>query len=282
MTVKSIATTYRTLILLGAVLALLAAPPALAAVPAPSPDPATCAKCHPEPAKELAPTKHETAQVSVLKDATAGASCLACHSTDYLLAPEGKKPALKAVKFGVTCTACHFDHNAGEGIDDRRPPLCEDCHSGGKMVLGQAPHHPQNEMMQGTSPAATGVAKMPSMFGKKDCNGCHMPVINGKRDHDFSVLMPDHKDYSCGIQDCHTGQGDKYTKLAQDWRVKTGKALAEVKTLLDAKKAKSGTEAYKVALFNYQFVLSDGSQGVHNFAFATKLLEVAKAKLAAL
>jgi hypothetical protein len=279
---KKVAPVYRRIILLGAVVALLTAVPAFAALPAPSPDPASCGKCHPEPAKELALTKHETAQTSVQKAAGATDACLQCHSTDYLLALAGKKPALKGAKFGVTCTACHFDHNAGEGIDDRRPPLCEDCHSGGKMALGQAPHHPQNEMMQGTSPAATGVVKMPSMFGKKDCNGCHMPVIGGKRDHDFSVLMPDHKDYSCGAEGCHTGQGAKYTKLAQDWRAQIGKGLAEVKALLDAKKAKSATEAYKVALFNYQFVESDGSQGVHNFVFATKLLEVAKAKLAAL
>lgn len=259
---------------------LLTALPALAA--APTADPAACGKCHPQPASELLPTEHETALERVKKASDAAEGCLKCHSTDYLLAPEGKKPSVKTAKFGVTCTACHFDHQAKEGIDDRRPPLCEDCHSGGKMELGQAPHHPQNEMMLGQSPKVTGVPKMPSMFGKKDCNGCHMPVIDGKRDHDFSVLMPGKQDYSCGIKGCHEGQGAKYTKLARDWRDQTGKTLAEVKALLEAKKAKSQTEAYRVALFNYQFVETDRSQGVHNFPFAQKLLEVAKAKLGTL
>lgn len=257
--------------------------PALAsAVKDPSADPTGCAKCHPRPAKELGLTKHQTALDSVKRVAGAGDGCLQCHSTDYLLAPEGKKPTAKTAKSGVTCTACHFDHQAQEGIDDRRPPLCEDCHSGGKMQLGQEPHHPQNEMMLGTSPAVTGVPKMPSMFGKKDCNGCHMPVINGQRYHDFSVLMPDKKGYSCDSKGCHEGQGAKYTKLVQDWQAQTSKALAEVKALLDARKAKSGTEAYQVALFNYQFVETDRSKGVHNFPFAMKLLEVAKSKLSML
>ncbi|MDI6871039.1 MAG: multiheme c-type cytochrome [Bacillota bacterium] len=272
------------LLALGAIAGALVGggPAAATALKAPSADPAACAKCHPRAAKEVAPTKHETALQSVQKTAGAGDACLKCHSTDYLLAPEGRKPSVKTARFGVTCTACHFDHQAKEGIDDRRPPLCEDCHSGGQMQLGQAPHHPQNEMMLGTSPPVTGVPKMPSMFGKKDCNGCHMPVIDGKRYHDFSVLMPDKQDYSCGIRGCHEGQGAKYTKLARDWRAQTAKALAEVKALLEAKKAKSQSEAYKVALFNCQFVESDRSQGVHNFPFAMKLLEVAKAKLAAL
>jgi predicted CXXCH cytochrome family protein len=261
---------------------VVAAPLALAAAPAPSPDPANCAQCHPNPAKELAATKHESALGSVQNAPDAQDACLACHSTDYLLAPEGKKPSVKTAKFGVTCTACHFDHNAGEAIDERRPPLCEDCHSGGAMKLSDSPHHPQNEMMLGISPAGTGVPKMPSVFGKKDCNGCHMPVIGEQRYHDFSVLMPDHKDYSCGIAGCHEGQGDKYTGQAKEWQTQTKARLAEVKALLEAKKAKSQTEAYQVARFNYEFVETDHSLGVHNFPFATKLLEVAKAKLTAL
>lgn len=271
-----------TLLLLAVTVVVAAALPALAASPVPSPDPENCAQCHPDPAKELAATKHQSALKSAQAAPDVTDACLSCHSTDYLLAPEGKKPSVKTAKFGVSCTACHFDHNAGEAIDERRPPLCEDCHSGGQMKLSEAPHHPQNEMMLGTSPAGTGVAKMPSVFGKKDCNGCHMPVIGEKRDHDFSVLMPDHKDYSCGIADCHEGQGAKYTGMARDWQNQTKARLAEVKALLDVKKAKSQTEAYQVARFNYEFVETDHSLGVHNFPFATKLLEVAKAKLAGL
>ncbi|MGE5507443.1 MAG: multiheme c-type cytochrome [Chitinophagales bacterium] len=271
-----------TLFSLAMAVSLAAALPGLAAAPAPSPDPANCAQCHPDPAEELAATKHHSALKSVQSAPDAQDACLECHSTDYLLAPEGNKPSVKSARFGVGCTACHFDHNAGEAIDERRPPLCEDCHSGGDMKLSEAPHHPQNEMMLGVSPAGTGVPKMPSVFGKKDCNGCHMPVIGEKRYHDFSVLLPDHKDYSCGIPGCHEGQGAKYTQQARDWQAQTKVELAEVKALLDAKKAKSGSEAYQVARFNYEFVETDHSLGVHNFPFAQKLLEVAKAKLAAL
>lgn len=271
-----------TVLFLAVVCLAAAAPLALAASPAPSPDPENCAQCHPDPAKELAATKHRSALSSVQTAPDAQEACLVCHSTDYLLAPEGKKPKVETAKFGVSCTACHFDHNAGEAIDERRPPLCEDCHSGGEMKLGAAPHHPQNEMMLGISPAATGVPKMPSVFGKKDCNGCHMPVIDDKLYHDFSVLMPDRKDYSCGITDCHEGQGAKYTQQAKNWQAQTKAKLDEVRALLEAKKAKSQTEAYQVAQFNYEFVETDHSLGVHNFPFATKLLEVAKAKLAAL
>jgi hypothetical protein len=268
-------------LVLGIAFSIASAVPAAVTAAGPDPKPEACAGCHPEPYKELKLTKHITALKSV-QDQAGKAECLPCHSTDYLLAPTDKKPSTQGAKLGVTCTACHFDHQAGEGIDERRPPVCEDCHSGGKMRIGEAPHHPQKEMMLGTSPAETGVAKMPSMFGKKDCNGCHMPRINDKVDHEFSVLMPDRKTLSCASEGCHAGKHDKYEAMVKDWQAQTTKALTEVKGLLDAKKAKAGTTEYKVALFNYEFVETDHSKGVHNFPFAKKLLEVAKAKLASL
>lgn len=219
-----------------------ASPPLLPGSSASSGDPAACAACHGEAVAEFRATRHAAALQKVEE-------------------VPGAKPG---------CLTCHFDHLSGEGVDERRPPVCEDCH-----VV-------QNDVMLGQSPPASGVPKMPGIFGKKDCNGCHMPVMGGQRYHTFSVRLPDGRDYACGIAGCHAGQGAKYTQLAEGWRAATGKLLAEVKSLLDAKKVKSANEAYQAALASYRMVAEDRSQGAHNFPFVQRLLEAAKAKLAAL
>ena len=139
------------------------------------------------------------------------ASCLKCHSTDYILAPDNAKPTGAETKYGVTCVACHTPHEKGtaEGIwnkeftpqlrTDSQKTLCVTCHNGEipegtSATPGTEIHHPMKEMIDGYG--AIDVSAFPSVH-KGKCVQCHMPPTTLSRgdiqlgaNHTFDIIEP--------------------------------------------------------------------------------------------
>jgi hypothetical protein len=157
--------------------------------------------------------KHSNA-LTLLKDAVGPnppASCLKCHSADYLIAPDGAKPTGAQAQYGVTCVGCHTPHVKGtaEGVwnkeftpqlrTDSQKTLCVTCHNGeipeGTTASpGAEIHHPMKEMIDGYG--AIDVASFPSAH-KGKCVQCHMPPTTLSRgekqlgaNHTFKIIMP--------------------------------------------------------------------------------------------
>ena len=135
--------------------------------------------------------------------------CLRCHSADYRLAAEDKKPSLNTARYGVTCVACHDPHGR-----DKIPrfkldatALCGACHVDSMSFktarLGR-PHYP--------CPPST-----------VKCADCHMPYIvktggfYSIRSHAFQIVRPEATELygmpnSCQNGACHTGESIEWAK----------------------------------------------------------------------
>ena len=139
------------------------------------------------------------------------ASCLKCHSADYIIAPDNAKPTGAEAKYGITCVGCHTPHERGtaEGIwnseftpqlrTDGQKTLCVTCHNGdipegGTAAPGSEVHHPMKEMIDGYG--AIDVPGFPSVH-KGKCVQCHMPPTTLSRgdiqlgaNHTFDIIEP--------------------------------------------------------------------------------------------
>lgn len=141
------------------------------------------------------------------------AACLKCHSTDYIIAPEGEKPTGEQAKYGITCVGCHTPHEKGTAkgvwneeftpqlVTDGQKTLCVTCHTAelgasGVAKAGSTVHHPMKEMMNGTG--AIDVPQGSPSVHKGKCVQCHMPPTTISRgdkqlgaNHTFKIIEPD-------------------------------------------------------------------------------------------
>lgn len=184
--------------------------------------------------------------------------CLECHSTDYRLAVEAGLPMNpSSAKYGVTCIGCHLPHEEGSQssvwnkdknpqLVSRRQDLCVQCHNGeiaaqangqpGVATAGQAVHHPQKEMMDGTG--AIDVPEGGPGVHKGRCVQCHMPPTGYEHDgatatagnHLFAIITPEQAETttldfgSSGVKPmpysacttCHSRSGDDRAIWLQD------------------------------------------------------------------
>ena len=139
------------------------------------------------------------------------ATCLKCHSADYIIAPDNAKPTGAEAKYGITCVGCHTPHEKGtaKGVwdaaftpqlrTDSAKTLCVTCHNGEipegtTATPGEEIHHPMKEMMDGYG--AIDVAAFPSVH-KGKCVQCHMPPTTISRgdiqlgaNHTFKIIEP--------------------------------------------------------------------------------------------
>lgn len=221
--------------------------------------------------------------------------CLACHSVDYILAPENAKPTLKTAKLALTCQACHSGHTT----DTRLPKdqLCQSCHSGEGLKVGDGVHHPTKEMYFGKVIPGSGIFGPPTskhVGSSIGCPNCHMtraPYVSeaqpAKTGHDF-LAKPE------GCMKCHN---DMTAETAQakisELQAATVAGLAELKPGVDAAKAKYKTLSnngkkkvkaeiktpYDLAITGYDFVDQDGSKGFHNPEYAAKMLDLCRTNL---
>jgi hypothetical protein len=205
--------------------------------------------------------------------------CRACHqihktysTADWALTTDASVAAFAPALAGAT-------YNGGKGN------LCAVCHQARRTfpaaVEGQAtvaahygPHSsPQSTMLLGIGGAgATVGAPMFHYTAVADtCVGCHMGS-NGT--HTFEPNVATCVTCHAGAEDFDIGgvQTEVEAKLASLEAALTAKGLLSAEG-----EAVVGTypEAQAAALWNYEFVISDASSGVHNPGYANALLDAA-------
>jgi predicted CXXCH cytochrome family protein len=181
----------------------------------------------------------------------------------------------------VTCAACHSTHADtlfSVQLWKENEDLCRTCHSMEGASVGEIPHSPQNEMILGPG---NGGFEWPGFIYNNSCHEtylpepctmCHMytgewgnpdPTTTG---HSLqpNILL-------CATQGCHDNS------IPSDSSFNINGCQTEVDSLLEVLGgmlaiADTTTTEYTQAKFDYDFVMSDGSRGIHNFFYARDLL----------
>jgi predicted CXXCH cytochrome family protein len=241
---------------------------------------------------------HAGALVSLTESDYADDSCLQCHSGDYqwnerLRATheagdgEGSRPnmvTLETAQFGVACSSCHEQHGEGEydyQLVNEPYALCIGCHADARL---EEVHHPVKEMFEGET-VIDRVAGVPSRHFTEgvQCATCHMPpsLQSGSTwysgSHTMSPVFPgeadgDQPDSCTG---CHTDLSPEYMQQFVD---ETQSGILD--RLTNAQVAMGTSEVSEEwVLAAMDFVSNDGSLGVHNYSYASALLDAVDVQL---
>ncbi|HPW17061.1 MAG TPA: multiheme c-type cytochrome [Candidatus Aminicenantes bacterium] len=206
--------------------------------------------------------------------------CYACHAAEGFAAKrQGRKVDIggKGSFHALTCVACHDPHSSPDhrqlvaGADK----LCVICHFQQAPLAGDG---------------AVGIEK--TVVGHSDvgCVSCHMTEAN----HLMKVIRPDDPGLTEGRQDtcstCHKDSGRealgvKLREIQSSYTAKMEPLQADLKALGDALKDKPGLltaglkSKYEAVRKNLGLLSGDGSRGAHNFEYAAKILDRARADL---
>lgn len=241
---------------------------------------------------------HANALTSLRASSSAADSCLECHSADYQLTAlftaeqangdrAGAAPApvtLATAQYGVTCTSCHTMHSKTDQdyqLVQAPDDLCVSCHSDDKL---QQVHDPVKAMFEGEQ-IVDQIAGEPSNHftqGAK-CTDCHMPPTLESGDTWYSsshTMKPVFPGQATGSQpDSCTGcHKDLSRDYMQHFVEQTQSSISQK---INAVQSAVGqyTDTPQWVLTALQFVTKDGSQGIHNFAYASSLLDAAELEL---
>ncbi len=249
-----------------------------------------CGDYHHPQYEQWSTSKHATALIDIQWAPDTVDECLACHSTDYRLAPEGDKPTLFEVLYDIECVACHSPHGGPHVAQLRLPPryLCADCHTMAGEPAGH-PDQPQSEMLHSTGGLALDGSPLEGPYSTHwwgiadECVTCHVyrqsyggpdqPVDSG---HTFLANMK-----ACG--DCHTEAVAQMlvdtTREEIEWRLdEIGRRLSPGDPLYVDPSTLSPEEQaeYEAAKFDFDFITEDGSFGAHNAPYTRELLAEAE------
>ncbi|PKM81322.1 MAG: hypothetical protein CVU89_09935 [Firmicutes bacterium HGW-Firmicutes-14] len=240
------------------------------------------------PIKEQYETSGHSESLKTLREyqGTIEPRCYSCMSAEYFLAPPEQKPEPAAISHSITCAVCH-EMTLSE-FKLRLEPLetCTTCHNnGGDIVAGQQVHHPQKEMFLGYG--AIGVPNTPDTKYSSGltCIECHMPneahTFKGKTPAD---ALKEHTESICVM--CHADRSEEqFAKEVAKMQSQIEKSCDSIEKSLKLSEQKMRTfgqqgrdvtkawEVYNVVYTNLSFVVSDGSKGIHNFGYATKITE---------
>ncbi len=241
--------------------------------------------------EQYATSSHTESLPDLLESDHEAPECYQCHSAEYFLAPPGQKPDVASVKLSITCAVCHVLTQSEFKL--RYDPLetCTACHNATKeIVAGEEVHHPQKEMFLGYG--AIGVPVTPDSKYKSGltCIECHMPneahTFKGKTPEE---ALEEHTESICVM--CHADQSEEefakeVAKMQQQIERDSEdleKKLAEAKKKLDYRRTQGlqvgpAQEVYNVVYTNLSFVVADGSKGIHNFDYSTKILDYTQQK----
>lgn len=244
-------------------------------------------------------------------------TCGPCHSGDYRLSLTlGKTPPSGPdVLYSQTCSTCHDPHkrtgndpHPREGHDAQlrmttfstsveNPTLCGQCHvrrsDDTPEKTSRPPHHsPQFSFLLGEGGASdTPGLRMAHASVPGQCVHCHM--VKKEAEGEGSTAMSGHqfKPNTAACSTCHANMGDVLKTGLQE-SIKA--SLAALKTRLDAwgnweysgnggiQEQETVPTEIKQARHNYYYVISDGSYGIHNAAYARALIAYANKQLDAL
>lgn len=241
---------------------------------------------------------HSTSLAAVQETGTTDATCLTCHSTDYLTtqaqiaeveagerAGDPPEPlTVETAQNGVTCAGCHQVHSENNPdflLTQDTYTLCTDCHQN----TGESIHHPVKEMYEGLAIVENVEAVPSSHFTSEDgptCVTCHMsdvPVGSDTRTtHTFQPVLPDGTSENIipdSCTSCHTDLTPEYiSEFIAETQEKTTSRLEGATTALAS--LPEPPAWIQTAL---DFVEGDGSEGVHNYAYTDALLDAVEVEL---
>jgi predicted CXXCH cytochrome family protein len=200
----------------------------------------------------------------------------------------------------ITCVACHDPHGNGNDKQIRvlpgEPIVCGQCHNQGPAMVGNAPHHPQRDVLLGNAGFEFPGESYPgaSTHGDTDfnpdlCITCHVvttPFVGG----DFPIAAQvGHTFTPIPVIDEATGERN-FTNCVEchanpesvfnNFRAEIDPLVAELRADLDGvPEDQRGSESYQGALFNLQTYDQDKSRGVHNPNRTRRLIETSIEKL---
>ena len=219
---------------------------------------------------------HATANLEWQNSSHFTTECQQCHSADYIFAASVPEDA-EAEDFvlGITCIVCHDPHSTENPFQLRAPipDICGRCHTDEQPVPGESVHHSTVEMYRGVGgyqfPGEIYVSSYHTTI-EEACVACHMYTAPFEETTNTAISGHTFKPRLEACQPCHQGL-DTFDKDGVQTTIQG--LLDQLKAKLDAATAndKKGL-SYLRAKFNYDFVLNDGSTGVHNFNYAQKLL----------
>lgn len=201
--------------------------------------------------------------------------CAPCHSGQAFIIRMDPGALLgdeSGAPLPIVCAACHDPHGGAEpgdlrvGYGGEPGDICRECHTD---ALGghEEPHSPQAQMFAGTGgveyPGVTFSSSPHVNVAQRGCVTCHLPSADS---HSFS---PDPA--SCTA--CHPDANGRNFEWSDAMSEIDGLIVALGDELARATPGDQTTDAYRHALFNYEFVTRDGSRGGHNFLYARDLLK---------
>jgi predicted CXXCH cytochrome family protein len=244
---------------------------------------------------------HGNALQTMRESEYADDSCLACHSADYLYTQDlialhesedrsGEAPAMPTVdgaQYGVTCISCHDPHSeTGIANNLRAEPydLCVSCHTT-VDVPPDGVHYPAREMFEGVD-FVEGIAPIPGAHfateNAADCLTCHMPSVSvgftPRISHTLDPLLPGMALGVEGLTDtcsqCHEEQA-----IPAALQALIDDTQANVQARIEAARAALPRTAPDWLVRAIEFVEGDASYGIHNFAYADRILDTVEAAL---
>ncbi|MFN8530544.1 MAG: cytochrome c3 family protein [Anaerolineae bacterium] len=239
---------------------------------------------------------HARSLVDLQDSGEAQDACLTCHSADttfinrmnaLIEAGDLDGSALpmtttETAQFGVSCISCHDPHIETEfpaHLVNEPYALCVNCHTDNNVPPEQGIHHPTLEMFQGTQfiaevPPESGVHYIAA--NGPTCTTCHMatvPVNDGERiSHNPMPILPDAPQADEPLQDACSGcHSDVAT--AGEMRTLIDDIQSHTRARIEAARAAITDTTPQWVIDALDFVEGDGSYGIHNYAYADRLLD---------
>jgi len=228
--------------------------------------------------------------------------CAYCHVTQSFIefiATDGERQIITANPEPINCVACHDPHGNGNEHQVRvigdEPIVCGQCHNQGPVMIGDAPHHPQRDLLLGTAgfefpgEVFPGAGTHGTIESNPDlCVTCHVVTrpfqggefpIPAQVGHTFEPIPLDEATGERDFSSCQPCHRDPATRLAA-FRAQIDQIAADLEAALAAvPEVERDSEEYEGALFNLQTLVNDKSHGVHNPNRMRRLLQVSLDKL---
>jgi predicted CXXCH cytochrome family protein len=259
-----------------------------------------CGECHQDAhhpfVDEWLDSAHAGSHLSAGGRVATDPNCAYCHVTQsFVEFVRSGDRVIPANPEPLTCVACHDPHGNGAEKQLRQiegePIVCAFCHNSGDATIGDTPHHPQASVLLATAGFFfDGVDNPgPATHGNLDnnpdlCAACHVVTVPFMRQGDLQIPaqvghtfrpipiideMTGARNYENCVE-CHSNPAS----IRDAWIEKFEELVDELGTALDAvPEGQRETEAYQGALFNFQLLEADSSEGVHNPRLAETLLE---------
>ncbi len=267
-----------------------------------------CGECHQDAhhpfVEEWEESAHSRSLLAAGGRVVTDPNCAYCHvaqSFVEFVKSDGVNRITTSEPEPITCVACHDPHGNGNEKQLRliagEPIVCAFCHNSEDAMIGDAPHHPQADVLLGRSgfffPGVEdpGPATHGNLETNPDlCAGCHVVTVPYMREGDVEIPAQvghtfepipvineetgERNFENCA--DCHSNPASVYMA----WGEKFDALIEELGSALDeVPEDQRESEAYQGALFNYELLEADSSGGVHNPRLAETLLESSVAAL---